>query len=159
MALFFNIRPIILYIMAQRQLYIPVESNIPPLVTVAMPKNTYPSNTDFEGGYFTVIEDTQLNQTQCTDIMFEPTLKNVQHKKQVTINAITYAEGSDGGVGGGHQAEDEFFMTFHNNICFRLQEGTRTGGYGDSDAITKQVDVNDVFAKLYLVTQTFKFTK
>lgn len=126
------------------------------LVIASLPKGTYPSNTDFDGAYFTVAIAPQLPQTDCLSFSSDGNVTN-QHSQ--TVNGLEFAAAEASGAGMSHQAYDQIYHIYKNGACFELQTGVRTSGYGAADWITEQVNIKQVFGRLDEVLNTFTFLK
>lgn len=137
--------------------FAPVESRLTggavKVVTVSIPKGSYPA-TDFDGAFFNVSVSKDLTAEQCSKFR-DLSGQAVMEKK--TIGGVKFSGGSDGSAATGHQAYDRFYHAYRGGICYELNEGVRTGGFGASENIKSQVDRNAVFAELDSVMNTFTF--
>jgi hypothetical protein len=124
-------------------------------VTIAIPRSAYSPETDFEGAFFSVLEDTQVSEADCMKYALFSIPKDKQ--RQVEINGVLYLGGLASSAAAGHQATDRVYRVFHGGVCFELQEGLRTSGYGSNDAISRRVDSDDVFRRLDAMMQSFRF--
>lgn len=124
------------------------------LVTAALPKSTYPNNTDFDGAYFSVAVTDQLSQPDCLSFSSNSNVTNLH--KQI-INGLEFAAAEASNAGMSHQAYDKIYHIYKNGSCFELQTGIRTSGYGAAGWITEQVDVKQVFGRLDEILNTFTF--
>jgi hypothetical protein len=123
---------------------------------VYLPKNSYPANTDFAGGFFGMAVAKGLTQSECLRFDSDSIARSSGNK---TINGVVYAGGEASGAAMSHQSFDKIYHTYKNSQCYELQAGVRTSGFGAADAITERVNVDEVFLKLESVLNTFTFFK
>lgn len=126
------------------------------VVTASMPKNEYPANTDFAGGFFNVSVNKSISEKDCSTFN---TQTGIVLKGNINIGGTTFVKGiaSDGAAG--HQLNDEVFHAYHNGACFELQTGLRTEGLGAADSVTQHLDTAGAMRKLDMLLNTFGFTK
>ncbi len=145
----------------QNGFYLPIENYFyqnkkgERIITALLPKDTFPANTDFAGGFISVSAIKNLSQTQCYKFGNQA-VANVQ-KLNINGADFTLADISDAGMG--HQAMDKIYHAYNNNICYEIDMGARTSGFGADPNITEQVNKDAVFAKLQPLFQSFEFVK
>ena len=124
------------------------------VVTVAMPKGTFPA-TNLEGAFMAVNVGKNLTLVGCQQY----NAKSPEEKfmtKIIAVNGIEFFQAEDSGVATGHMSVDRIYHTFYNNTCFEIVLGVRTSSAMVPD-LAKEVDQNQVFAKLEQILNTFKF--
>jgi len=118
-----------------------------PLATVAFPEGAYNSETDFEGGYFSVNHNTSGTIEDCQKSE-GGTMTDTQE-----LNGVIFTKTEIGGVAGGHSSRDIIYHTFRDEGCYELVLGLRY------ENVTNKPHVNEdeVIQTLDQILSTFRF--
>ncbi|MBI5530249.1 MAG: DUF2807 domain-containing protein [Candidatus Doudnabacteria bacterium] len=125
------------------------------VITALLPKETFPSNTDFAGGFLSVSVIKNSTSAQCYKFGNQATPSS----QKLNINGADFALADASSAGLGHQAMDKIYHSYNNNICYEIDMGARTEGFGANEQITEQVSKDAIFAKLQPLLQSFEVAK
>ncbi len=145
----------------QNGFYLPIENYFyqnkkgERIITSLLPKDTFSANTDFAGGFFSVSAAKNLTSAQC----YKFGNQAMADSQKLNLNGIDFTLANISDAGMGHQATDKIYHAYNNKICYEIDMGVRTSGFGADPNITEQVSKADVFAKLQPLLQNFEFVK
>jgi hypothetical protein len=128
-----------------------------PIVTVAMPKGSYPG-TDFSSAFFNVNVNRSLSEEECSHFAFvdarDPDGKPVEAEK-VKVGSMDLEKTTDFAASARKQAEAQYYHRYENGACYEFVLGLGTAGYDATDGI-EPVDRDQVFARLEKILATVK---
>lgn len=102
-------------------LYTKYDPNAVSLITVEMPTDSYPG-TGFEGAYFNLSVDKQLDSSQCAALNSQPGPNNTPGGV-ITIDGVVFNRYAAGSVAAGTSFGTQNYSGYANGVCYEFNLG------------------------------------